>query len=380
MRYLLLLVVLIPVQALEAQSARTLYPETLGAQWTYTQTITLNDSTTQSLTRVDVVTGIADEGDVRLLTISSTTLGIQNVHLHLDSVKASVNAAIPLIGILPAQDFLSDLLSLQLPSGLLFTTSAPLNTVTGIDTLRQRVPTPQGLRDIVDQDAGLFSVTLEDSLDVILFRAFERLPLTDTLFAGDIRPDFIFDSILGAELLLAARSPLLGRLVFQLPVIDNYRLRSWYAEGAGVVGQHAAPYRFAPDERLIPGDASIPPLEIPGFTLVLDQFSPTPITSIIQSSTLPERFIVHPNYPNPFNPSTTIPFELSESARVHVTVYALNGQRLITLTDAYYQPGMHAVRFDAGSSLASGTYVYVVSIQSSEAAPVRFTRTMLLLK
>ncbi|MCX6136184.1 MAG: T9SS type A sorting domain-containing protein [Ignavibacteriales bacterium] len=73
-------------------------------------------------------------------------------------------------------------------------------------------------------------------------------------------------------------------------------------------------------------------------------------------SASPERMRLLHSYPNPFNPSTTIVFSLSHTARATVEVYSLLGQKVQTLTDEEYLPGSYTVRFD-GTALSSGMYV-----------------------
>jgi rhodanese-related sulfurtransferase len=63
------------------------------------------------------------------------------------------------------------------------------------------------------------------------------------------------------------------------------------------------------------------------------------------------------NFPNPFNPSTTIRFGLPESAEVSLIVYNSLGQRVTTLVQQAQEAGYHEVKFDA-SVLASGMYYY----------------------
>ena len=65
------------------------------------------------------------------------------------------------------------------------------------------------------------------------------------------------------------------------------------------------------------------------------------------------------NYPNPFNPSTTISYEVPISSNVKITVFDLAGRELQTLVDRKHTPGEHKVQFDA-SNLASGVYFYKV--------------------
>lgn len=70
-----------------------------------------------------------------------------------------------------------------------------------------------------------------------------------------------------------------------------------------------------------------------------------------------DAFSLLPNYPNPFNPSTTIRFGLPIRSHVNLTVFTTLGQRVATLVDEERDAGIHEVRFDA-TGLASGMYLY----------------------
>ena len=73
-------------------------------------------------------------------------------------------------------------------------------------------------------------------------------------------------------------------------------------------------------------------------------------------------FVLGPNYPNPFNPSTLIPYELASSGYVRLEVFNLLGQRVATLVDGVQPAGAHRARWDgtdaAGQAAAAGVYVY----------------------
>ncbi len=73
------------------------------------------------------------------------------------------------------------------------------------------------------------------------------------------------------------------------------------------------------------------------------------------------RVRLHPNVPNPFNPSTRIAFELAASGSVVLDVVDLAGRRVRTLVDGVRGAGLHGVRWDgrdaAGRAVASGTYL-----------------------
>ena len=85
------------------------------------------------------------------------------------------------------------------------------------------------------------------------------------------------------------------------------------------------------------------------------------------ASTLPLSFSLSPNYPNPFNPSTTIPFTVpamatGDRAQVDITVYDLLGQRVRTLANGGFEPGVYRASWDGrddhGDPVASGVYLY----------------------
>ena len=82
------------------------------------------------------------------------------------------------------------------------------------------------------------------------------------------------------------------------------------------------------------------------------------ISSIENSGySLPGQLNLLSNYPNPFNPVTTIPFETGSAGNVTLKIYNSRGQLVRTLLDKTLNAGLHKVKFKAGS-LASGIYFY----------------------
>ena len=63
------------------------------------------------------------------------------------------------------------------------------------------------------------------------------------------------------------------------------------------------------------------------------------------------------NYPNPFNPSTTIKYELPKNSEVRLSVYDMLGREVSVLVNERSDAGVHEVKFD-GSTLATGVYFY----------------------
>jgi hypothetical protein len=70
-------------------------------------------------------------------------------------------------------------------------------------------------------------------------------------------------------------------------------------------------------------------------------------------------FGLEANYPNPFNPATTIAFRLAEPSHVQLKVHDALGREVATLVDGYRSAGRYEVKFDA-SGLSSGTYFYTL--------------------
>ncbi len=72
---------------------------------------------------------------------------------------------------------------------------------------------------------------------------------------------------------------------------------------------------------------------------------------------VPTEYRLDANYPNPFNPTTTIGYSLIEAGQTTLTIYNMLGQRVAVVVDEMQQPGTYEIAFDAGN-LPSGTYVY----------------------
>ena len=93
----------------------------------------------------------------------------------------------------------------------------------------------------------------------------------------------------------------------------------------------------------------------------------------------PGQFVLFPNYPNPFNPETTIAFELPGRSHVLLRVYSLQGQLIRTLKNSTLDAGYHSVKWDArdanGVLVANGVYMYRLT-----AGDRVVSRKMLLLK
>ena len=89
------------------------------------------------------------------------------------------------------------------------------------------------------------------------------------------------------------------------------------------------------------------------------------------AASLPTEYAMISAYPNPFNPSTTISFEIRDAGFVNLTIYDITGREVAKLVDGLKPAGSHQVTFD-GSDLSSG--IYFARLTAGE-----FTRTQKLL-
>jgi len=124
-------------------------------------------------------------------------------------------------------------------------------------------------------------------------------------------------------------------------------------------------------------------------TVINDQIVDANEAAIITSAelselvNLPSEYSLSQNYPNPFNPSTTISYSVPTQAgsgeQVILRIYNIEGRLVRTLVDAEQAPGYYSVQWngqnDNGNAMASGMYVYTISI-----GEFKSTRKMLYMK
>ncbi|MCC7262649.1 MAG: T9SS type A sorting domain-containing protein [Candidatus Latescibacteria bacterium] len=135
--------------------------------------------------------------------------------------------------------------------------------------------------------------------------------------------------------------------------------RTW-----GDVGQQFEGYPWFNDLAFDPFDPSAVYVTTTWGVYRLDR---TPaVTAVEETVVVPVAFSLQPNYPNPFNPSTTIRFSLPQAGEVELSVYNLMGQRVATLVYGVQEAGAHLLQWDGwdeqGRELASGVYFYRLQV------------------
>lgn len=83
----------------------------------------------------------------------------------------------------------------------------------------------------------------------------------------------------------------------------------------------------------------------------------TGATGIETTPRIPRMFVLGQNFPNPFNPATTIRYQIPVADEVSLTVYDLLGKKIATLVEGVQTAGVHTVRFYA-ERLSTGVYFY----------------------
>jgi len=109
-------------------------------------------------------------------------------------------------------------------------------------------------------------------------------------------------------------------------------------------------------------------------------FSPSNSVGIDnKSETLPQGFALEQNFPNPFNPFTTLRYDLPEDALVNITIYDMMGRVVKTLINDQQTAGYRSIKWNAtnnaGSPVSAGIYLYII-----QAGDFRQTKKMVLLK
>ena len=94
---------------------------------------------------------------------------------------------------------------------------------------------------------------------------------------------------------------------------------------------------------------------------------------------MPDGFTLHQNYSNPFNPITTLRYDLPEDANVNITIYDIMGRVVKTMVNSQENAGFKSIQWNAtndkGSPVSAGLYLYTI-----QAGEFRQTKKMVLLK
>jgi hypothetical protein len=99
----------------------------------------------------------------------------------------------------------------------------------------------------------------------------------------------------------------------------------------------------------------------------IDYVDTTNLPDIVESEIIPEQLVLFQNFPNPFNPETTIKFGLPQQEHISLKIYDILGREVRTLLDEVMDEGTYRIRFNS-LGLASGIYIYRISSNNSSAS------------
>ncbi len=106
--------------------------------------------------------------------------------------------------------------------------------------------------------------------------------------------------------------------------------------------------------------------DVPPLIITIDAMTGTQPTNIAEekNAQIPGKYILKPNYPNPFNPSTQIEYALPKSSKVELAIYSLLGQKVETLVQKKQPAGTYKLVWKP-QGLASGTYLLVLKANNA---------------
>lgn len=171
--------------------------------------------------------------------------------------------------------------------------------------------------------------------------------------AADVNGDEVVD-IVDLVLVAGMMNAVIGApSVFRSEVLSAADVREWLGEAVDATDNYNTP--IATDPTFQRG------------VLVLEQL----LSTLTFNLWIPTETVLLPNYPNPFNPETWIPYHLAESAAVTITICAANGNVVRTLALGHQSAGLYQHRSRAaywdgrnelGEPAASGIYFYTLTV------------------
>ncbi len=110
-------------------------------------------------------------------------------------------------------------------------------------------------------------------------------------------------------------------------------------------------------------------LQAVGTNVVSEKIAANAANIVVSVDEKPTTFVLHPAYPNPFNPATTIQFEVNGKSHIRLVIYDILGREIIVIHDGLLSAGLHEVVWNGkneyGTAVGSGVYLYCLKADNS---------------
>jgi hypothetical protein len=109
--------------------------------------------------------------------------------------------------------------------------------------------------------------------------------------------------------------------------------------------------------------------------------NPDTVIGINTNKEIVKEYKLYPVYPNPFNPVSTIKYDIPKLSQVTIKIFDIIGREIVTLVNETKEPGFYTVSFD-GTNYSSGAYFYRIEAHQTTSSSIAFTnvKKMVLLK
>ncbi len=269
------------------------------------------------------------------------------------------------------------------------------NVLTGEVTASIQIPEGQFLNDIAARDDGVVYVSDNNKIWVVNFSNGYY-----TTYVDNVRANGLYFEIYPNRLIYTDETPTVGSQICAIEAVvgatstvlvsnpdfqyldgiasggNHYFVSAWsnntvYRYDQNFISSEIASTGFNGIDHSGPADIYYDTyneiLAVPNFNANTVDFIPfEQLDAEDEMVPIPSEFLLHQNFPNPFNPSTTIVYELDNVELVNITVYDLLGSEIVQLVNQIEQPGSKTIRWDGrdhqGYLVNGGVYVYKLEI------------------
>lgn len=219
------------------------------------------------------------------------------------------------------------------------------------DAILDEIPSAISIKDTMNISLKIKNKRLDDSAVTTPFGELETV---------------VFKPSIDLDLVLFVRTPF-ATLPVTLNILNSYGAEIHFSPGYGIVKETVEPEVLRLRNSTLGIDMEVGSL--PGRVLLLQSFSIESTVNVESfpedtESSLPKSLVLHPAYPNPFNPSTTLNFDLPEPGIIDIRIYEVTGRLIDSpVQSRFFGAGNHTVSYHAGR-MSSGTYLYTIGYTS----------------